>query len=361
MSRVSARRPDCSSAELQKPKAARPAALAGALDPATALRLQATAGNRAVAGLARERTLARLKKPTKAEKAAADFATARTAADWTGAVGALGRMDEGAAVVLMRGCPTADVTSIASIAKPLTAKKAQRVYRLARFVLKDPGAAAVHADQATVTTKGKLGGSAKVPGGKIKVRTGGQVTMSGGSTLDEPFTLSYEGTSAPRTRWLQFIWRELIATDPVKGRHRVAGAITTSGGSYSLTTDPKSPSFNTDSAPGAGGPFYEAGFLNNRSATNTTIFDQPGAMNTRVDAAFDAGATKVTSRAHFTTYLVRDWKVLDRAKINVEWKFTAKGQSPARRQSACVLPASKLEKGHRDRLIAQFPDYDYLP
>src|SRR3954447_1977000 len=127
MPRVAAREPSPGADELTEPKAARCAPLSGALDPATALRLQAAAGNRAVAGLARQqRTLARYK--TRAEKAAADFQTAIGGSDWAKAVHALGRIDEGAAVVLMRGRPTSDVTAIAAAAQPVAGRTAQRVY-----------------------------------------------------------------------------------------------------------------------------------------------------------------------------------------------------------------------------------------
>jgi hypothetical protein len=285
-----------------------------------------------------------------------------TAPDWPAAVAALTKIDEGAAVVLMRARTTAEVTSIAAAAKLLTDKKSQLVYRLARFVLNDPGAAAAHAAGVSVSTQGKLRGQAKVPGGKIKVRTGGK-TKNLGSGLEstERFWLSYEGTDAPRTRWLQFIWREIIATDPVKGTYRVSGTMTTTGGSYALTTDPKVPSYNTDVVPGAATPFYESTGINNRTDDSTTIFDLPYNASDKVDGAFDAGATKVVSRAHFITYLVRDWRVLHKANIDIEWRFAAKGDTPARRQSASVSAASKLEGRQRARLIAQYPNFDYLP
>jgi len=329
----------------------------------TLLQLQSTVGNRAVVELLRPSspTLAR-KTLTKAEKAKAALQTAITASDWPKAVAALTRIDEGAAVVLLRACPTADVTSIAAAAKPLTDKKSQLVYRLARFVLNDPGAAAAHAATVSIATQGRLRASAKVRGGKIKVRTGGK-TKNLGSGLEstERFWLSYEGTDAPRTRWLQFIWREIIATDPVKGRYRVAGTMSTTGGSYALTTDPKLPSYNTDVVPGSANPFYEVSGINNRTADSTTIFDLPYNASDKVDGAFDAGATKVVSRAHFITYLVRDWTVLHKANIDIEWRFGAKGDTPARRQSARVSAANKLESRQRARLIAQFPNFDYLP
>lgn len=333
------------------------------LEAGTLLRLQRSAGNRAVVQLLQPPTptLAR-KTLTKAEAAKAAFQTAVSASDWANAVKALTRMDQGAAVVLMRACPAADVTSIAGAAKPLGDRKSQLVYRLARFVLNDPGVAAPHPATVSISTRGRLRASARVRGGRIRVRTGGK-TKNLGSGLEstERFWLSYEGTDAPRTRWLQFIWREIIATDPVKGRYRVAGTMNTTGGSYALTTDPRLPSYNTDVVPGSANPFYEVSGINNRTADSTTIFDLPYNASDKVDGAFDAGATKVVSRAHFITYLVRDWSVLHKANIDIEWRFAVKGDTPARRQSARVSAANKLEPRQRARLIAQFPNFDYLP
>lgn len=91
------------------------------------------------------------------------------------------------------------------------------------------------------------------------------------------------------------------------------------------------------------------------------MFDLPYNASDKVDGAFDAGATKVVSRAHFVTYLVRDWQVLHQANVDIHWRFGAKGGTPARRQSATVSAASKLESRQRDRLVAQFPKFDYLP
>ena len=332
-----------------------------ALDANAALRLQTAAGNRAVAELARRqtRTLARLKK---GEKAKADFDTAVAGSDWAKAVEALGKMDEGAAVVLLRKNTTAEVTSIAAAAKPKTDKKSKLVYRLARFVLNDPGAAAKHADFVSVSTEGKLRASAKVPGGKIKVRTGGKTkNLGSGVESTERFWLDYTGTDAPRTRWLQFIWREIIADDPVKGKYRVSGTMSTTGGSYALTTDPKSPSYNTDVVPGTADPFYESSGINNRTDNSTVIFDKPYDAADKVGGAFDAGATKVVSRAHFITYLVRDWRVLHKANVDIEWKFTSKTDTPARKQSASVSAASKIEERQHARLVSQYPKFDYLP
>jgi hypothetical protein len=67
-------------------------------------------------------------------------------------------------------------------------------------------------------------------------------------------------------------------------------------------------------------PFYEAGFLNLRAASSTTIFDAPGGGSATplADDAFKAttGATAVTFTAHFETYLIRN----DTARYVVGWQ-----------------------------------------
>jgi hypothetical protein len=268
-------------------------------------------------------------------------------------------------VVLLRARSTAEVTSIAAAAKPLADKKSKLVYRLARFVLNDPGAAAVHAAQVTVSTEGKLRASAKVRGGKIKVRTGGKTkNLGSGLESQERFWLSYEGTDAPRTRWLQFIWRE-IEVHPPKGDPTYLGDTVgpATGNQYKLTTDKKKPNWNTDAAKDAASPFYEDSGINNRTENGTTMFDAPGSYAHLVNPQFDApvSATKVISRAHFATYLVRDMEILEKIEIDVQWEFTSKTAPPRTFNVTQRGPVAAMDPGQKERLTAQFPKFAYLP
>ena len=62
--------------------------------------------------------------------------------------------------------------------------------------------------------------------------------------------------------------------DPVKGDYRVDQAITTTGGTYGLTTDPGDPHYNTDTA-SPSDPFYEAAGMSGRTADSSTMYDMP--------------------------------------------------------------------------------------
>ena len=58
------------------------------------------------------------------------------------------------------------------------------------------------------------------------------------------------------------------------------------------------------------------------------MMDQPGAAVGNVTKAFDDGAKSVVSRAHFSTFLVKDEKeVQSKTNIHVEWKFASKAKA----------------------------------
>jgi hypothetical protein len=301
-------------------------------------------------------------KPTP-EQLAKDFDTAAAAGKWEDAAKLLVQLPEATITTKIKGLSAAQQRSLSDgAAKALPADQAGAVARRISFVQHAPADATVHPDEMQVKSPQTEQHKAKVPGGEVSIRTGGETkNTSTGLESTERFSMGYKGTDAAKTRWLQFIWREIEVDDPVKGAFRVDESITTTGGTYKLTTDTSKPSYNTDSNTRTS-PFYEEGFTDNRTADSTTIFDLPGAAQNIVDRQFDAGATKVVSRAHFTTYLVRDMDVLYKVELDVEWAFTRKGTTPPRKQGVKAAgPASALDPEQRKRLIAQYPTFDYFP
>ncbi|MEO8455407.1 MAG: DUF4157 domain-containing protein [Sphingomicrobium sp.] len=162
----------------------------------------------------------------------------------------------------------------------------------------------------TVAHSGEVGrapGATGVPTGTVEVRTGEEIELRGGGRIPNVIALAYSGSISANTRWLQFVWFELIATTP-KGPASVAGSIPTTSGTKPFTTDPSAPnwSIDTDSTTS---PFYEAGGANLRTASSTTMFDAPGggSVSPLADTVFNAGvgATAVRFTAHFETYLIQ--------------------------------------------------------
>ena len=203
---------------------------------------------------------------------------------------------------------------------------------------------------------GKEDATGAVPGGNISVRTGDELT---GTAYNELFSLEYEGGLANETRWLQFIWREIISTDSAGVETRLGDSITTSGGTYNLTTDPASPSYNTDTN-SATEPFYEAGFLSGRTADATTIYDQPSSMDAKVQGQFAAGAAKVVSRAHFNTFLIRDFRPVHKVAVTVEWSYSAAAVPPRVQSVDESAACTSLPEGMKAKLVQQFPNYSYI-
>ena len=236
--------------------------------------------------------------------------------------------------------------------------KDQRSYAL--YLLNAPPPGRPHT-AATVDDAGTEGFSANVPGGAVSAHTGTKYTR-GGRQRPAGFSIGYEGGLASESHWLQFIWREIIVTNAAGAERRLNDPITTSGGHYNLTTDPAHPVYNTDSDPP--NPFYESTGISNRTAEATTIFDYPGEPVAWVNREFRRGASRVVSRAHFNSFLIRDYKTLERVSIDIEWTFNSlipAGAPPAGRTYATSgAKVDKLPDDMKTVLVAQFPAFDYI-
>jgi Domain of unknown function (DUF4157) len=145
------------------------------------------------------------------------------------------------------------------------------------------------------------------PIGGVSVRTGEEIELSSGARLPNMIALEYSGSLSADSRWLQFVWFELVANQPA-AQVPVSGNVPTSSGNKPFTTTPASPNWSVDSASTAN-PFYEAGFTNIRTRSATTMFDRPGGSSVAPLAAtvFNSfpGTIFVTFTAHFQTYLIQ--------------------------------------------------------
>jgi hypothetical protein len=300
-----------------------------------------------------------------------DYAAALAGNDFGTAVRLLNAYNDADLEAKVRALTPLQMTVMEPVALGMSFVIGDRVYRTVRFVKGGPGTIPAHAPTYAVTTAGTEAHHASVGGGDVRVRTGVQASFGGGGGVTEGYEMEYSGPDSGTTQWLQFIWREVQVEEDWWPDSTLDDAITTSGGTYDLTTDPAKPNYNTDSAPGSATPFYESGFANLRGPTNTTMLDEPGAMNHLVRREFGKGADKITSRAHFSTYLVRGMQVLYRVDLTVEWVFdrathyneTTKAlTTPARKQTVdAARPVSALDGRMRKRLVTQYPTFDYLP
>ena len=219
-----------------------------------------------------------------------------------------------------------------------------------------PGPAAP-ATTTKVGSPGNLLHEGQVVGGNVMVRTGG--VFNAGRVLSDGFSVEYSGALTERSRWLQFIWREIEVHHPTRRVYRLNDRIRTSGGEYGLTTNSARPNYNTDSA-AANTPFYEGSFLANRTAEATTIFDLPSSVDRLVQRELTRGATQVISRAHFNTYLIQGMNTLYRVSVDVEWDYTSTA-IPARTQSlSSAGSVANLDPRMRIRLVSQYPSFAYI-
>jgi hypothetical protein len=213
-----------------------------------------------------------------------------------------------------------------------------------------------------VKDKGKEETAVKVGDGQVDVATGRHLEKSGADDGDNNFSLTYTGKDAGDAHWLQFIWREVVGADDKGAAVPVKGSITSTGGTYDLTDNgafdkngtPGKKNYNTD-CPNASDPFYEAFGEADRTAESTTMIDLPAARTDKVIEAFDKGARKVASRAHFHTFLVKGKKVTFATNINVTWTFLSKAEATGGPRgvhtvkdsgAASGLPATIAERFH---------------
>jgi hypothetical protein len=326
------------------------------------LSLQRSAGNRAVANM-----LSRNGPETKAKTPTDEFNDAVKAGNWDAAALALDKLTDTEIQTLLKPMSNSDLGKLDAAAVKLpkaTPPLSDRVHRNVVF-RRNPGPAKVpkHPDEATVTKPGDEKYKGKVSGGAVSVHTDVEIDTTDGK-MGEAFELQYRGKEAGKTRWLQFIWRE-VEVHPPKGPPTHLGDTVgpADGNQYKLTTDKNKPIWNTDAAKGAASPFYEDSGINNRTEHGTTMFDAPGPYAYLVKPQFDppVSATKVVSRAHFATYLVRDMEILEKIEIDVEWVFTSKTAPPRKHNVTRRGPVAALDPGPKEQLAAQFPKFAYLP
>jgi hypothetical protein len=232
---------------------------------------------------------------------------------------------------------------------------AYALYLLNAPAPRSPGASAVPVSAGTEAHAGK------VPGGDISVRTDVDYNPSeGGATRTGGFSVGYEGGLAADTGWIQFIWAEIVATQPDGTDAHVADSgLPTSNGTMDLTTDVTAPKYKVDSST-PDSPFYEAGGRNVRTGTGTTLYDRPMEFGAQISAQFDAGATKVVERDHFDQYLVQDYKTVYHTSVVVEWVYTSKVASTKSSKGGAAGKVSAMPSAPRAQLIAEYPRFEYV-
>jgi hypothetical protein len=228
----------------------------------------------------------------------------------------------------------------------------------ALYLLNAPPSGTPHAD-IVVTSPGTEDHAGTIPGGKVSVHTGVEYTNAG-SPRTGGFSVGYEGGLAADSGWIQFIWSEVHSTQADGTVTTVAeGGLGTTNGTMELTTDPDSPAYKVDSGV-PDSPFYQAGGVDVRTATGTTISDRPLEFSDLIKRQFDAGAKRVIERDHFDQFLVQNYKTIYHTSLYVEWDYTAR---------ATVARSTKAEGGgkvdgmpaaFKKQLVKEYSKFDYV-
>jgi hypothetical protein len=191
--------------------------------------------------------------------------------------------------------------------------------------------------------------------GEVTVRTGvGYDTYTGG------YAVGYKGGLAAESRWLQFIWCEVLATKADGSvKHIAETGLPTSNGTMDLTTDPSAPRYKVDSG-SASSPFYEAGFTHIRTSTGTTIYDRPYEFTNIIHKQFDKGATNVVERDYFNVFLVRDYKTIYHITVVVEWVYTSKTSVTRKTKFKSGKKVDAMPSEMRKQLIKEYSKFEYI-
>jgi hypothetical protein len=186
---------------------------------------------------------------------------------------------------------------------------------------------------------------------------GGKRGVVGVDVIDLPdrpnsIALHYDGAGAEDFHWVQFVWREQVATMPtgpgVVPTHRRIGGFYRPGGlggeQRQFTTDPAQVHYYVDMlrpgltagnpAPGQPlvnpgvnpqvAPNYETLGLNCRDQHRAAMIDAPGAAIDRQRLLADAGAAvALRSAAHFDSFLVSGGKVCAKLSWQVSHDWAA--------------------------------------
>jgi hypothetical protein len=331
----------------------------GAARPAMdVLALQRAAGNRAVSTLLR------------APPAQSDYDAAIAARSWGRAIMLLNELGDAELDQRVRALTPAQRKAMWFPAMGMALALGDRVYRTLRFADNGGAVPAAHDPEYAVTSPGTEVHHDTVGGGDVSVRTGLKALYDGVGLATEAFEMEYAGPDAAKTQWLQFAWREIAVEEDLWPDSMLEDVIPAET-PYRLTTDPAEPRWIVDVAPGGGSPFYEAAATDNRDPTSTTLLDAPDPLDKLVLREFRGGADRVTSRIHFSTYLVRGMDVLYRVDLTVEWVFERDTHYDETKRRVTVPPRSQtLEGGYavaaidprmRRKLVAVWPDFDYLP
>ena len=211
-------------------------------------------------------------------------------------------------------------------------------------------------------------------GGDVSVHTDVEMELGDGRKIPQTFSLGYKGKDAGKTRWLQFISRE-IEVHPKTGKPTFIDATVgpPTGNQYKLTTDTKA--LEHRRGQDRGEPVLRGLRRQQPHAGRHDDVRRAGVLLAARNPQFAAPveAKKVISRAIFVTYLVRDMSILEKVEISVSGsssrpsrrghstspsadrsprstRRTASGSRPSSRRSTTCR-----ERGQRDRQRRRAP------
>lgn len=179
------------------------------------------------------------------------------------------------------------------------------------------------------------GGTSQYRDDAVEVSTGVRLTENGTPLGSDAIQMRVKCDKNPHV--LQFVNREIIRKDGTPDSR----LLTTKGGTYNTTTDPKNPVWRTDTG-GKPSPYYEKGphAVACNCPGELIVWDQPSLA--------PAAGSGETWRANFSAFIICDGKVIRR----VDWtRSQTDGGQPS--YSVNVTNATSLPQWATDTMSAQ--------
>lgn len=215
-------------------------------------------------------------------------------------------------------------------------------------------------EKGAVQHTGQIGTGADA--GTVEVRTG-ETIDTGRASIENSIAVAYSGAKSAASKWLQFVWGELVGVKPQGNPLRSNDPLPIRGGkgSRALSPNPNAPIWGVDSGK-ADSPFYESGFAALRDSKSATIFDRPTMGEGLPEAMFkfDRTVTSVYYLAHFSTFLIQNnvaaYHVPWEARTNFKLVNEKAVADPVTYNVGSAGPVTGLPANLKQVLVSAYPD-----
>lgn len=219
--------------------------------------------------------------------------------------------------------------------------------------------------------------NSKIADGKVvSAKTGVKANVGAKSKI--AYALTYTGSDAGETKWLQMIWRDVTLNFPASGKDKAHSVAFKKR--YDHLARPDMPYFASTHPDHAKSgdkcrwhadcvsvdePFYEHRSPVKRLSGELTMMDDPSPSMLSSEASTIFSQTNapesIVAHFHAETYLVQSLDVLYLVTIDISWTLTKSAPGADGTITISGARASEITGAQRARIVIQNPGTNYLP